>query len=285
MAITYIPKQQGVNAFGLLERVMAMKQREKEFKAEQKWREDVEKPYREAQARYMESMADNMMTNELREQELALKNEQLAIPKEQLKMEKERIANIRRAMVSFDKDTRDLARNTFWGVKSNVAMGDQIDSLRLQLQMTQAQHGAMMDAAKLKIDQQNSLLTGFKFATEFGPILEKEIGKDAFKAGYEAMSETLGFKASGGGETKSVGTPKASTVPSPWGTPMGATAAPQMSLEQALEAYKTGSVSGEDLIAAWPSLEGVLAPGGASAPTTNGTSGSFEQNLIKRLQQ
>lgn len=252
----------------------------------------ITEKYQEAQTKYMTAMADRMMDDELQQKKMKLENERLMLDKNAYRDQKKQIKSLRKGMKSDDPVTAELARNTYWGAKTINQNHDMIDALRLRLQIGEAERKAILDQAKLKIDQQNSLLTGFKFATEFGPILEKNVGKESFEAGYKMMSELLGFKESGGGgESRPVGTGKTATT-SQFPGISTSTPAPQMTLEQAVEALKGGTISSEDLLSAWPSLEGVidkslLAPpeGAGASATPTPANGSFELDLIKRLQQ
>jgi hypothetical protein len=295
---TVVPFQQVPDVTGMLGRVIAMKHRKKEFAAEQKFREDVEKPFKEAQARYMGSMADNMMTNDLRERELELENRRLAIPEAQFEMERDRIASLQRGMHSEDPATAKLAKQTYWGVKNATDMGDQINMLRLGLEKQIAFFDQALGLSKFENDQLRtnlSIMDGvLSRESQIKKGRDKEF-RESFDAGVDAVTSKLLSQpsASGAGATKPVGGGRSFPGASAGMTFPHQGAPPQMTLEQALEAVKTGAISGEDLLGAWPDLEGVidrslLGGGGSVSPATKDylqEQASFEQSLIKRLQQ
>jgi len=251
--------------------------------------ESVTAAYQTAQTEYLGALKEQAGRDYLDKARTELMNAQAGMTRSQYQMLDKKLGYLDNLLTSDSDTERALGADLLFERKANQDLNAMVNALRLGLEETKFRADQQMGQMKFMLDQQGQLLTGFKFATEFSQVLEKKIGKDAFKAGYEAMSEMLGFnqtKPIGGGETTTV--PKGVGAGSFYHT----TQPQQMTLEQALEALKGGKISTDDLLSAWPSLEGVIdrsllggesAP--AAAPGTPETPGSFEQNLIKRLQQ
>lgn len=313
----------------LLSRVMAMKQREKEVKKAHKLEkrrlelaeeqlpmeqqriniaqqgvdiaksaearagrmESVTAAYQTAQTEYLGALKEQAGRDYLDKARTEFINAQAGMTRSQYQMLDKKLGYLDNLLTSDSDTERALGADLLFERSQNQDLNAMVNALRLGLEETKFRADQQMGQMKFMLDQQGQLLTGFKFATEYGPVLEKKIGKDAFKAGYDAMSEMLGFNKAGAGETKAVGGGRAFSAPG-IGSAGGIAPPQQMTLEQAIEALKGGKISTDDLLSAWPSLEEVIDRsllGGKSAPAAAPgipeMPGSFEQNLIKRLQQ
>lgn len=275
---------------GMLARAISMKQQKKEFAAEQKWRTDVEQPYKEAQAKYMNATVDRSIEQELAQKKFELEAKKVTMAEGSYKeqMSQVKALQTRIADPSISEDERTLARNAYLGIKTSQDQRAQIDGLRLGLETFMAQAKLNQDLVLNELKNKSLSLAVLEGLLSRENQMKKGRDKEyreSFDAGVDAIKGTLAPSGTGSSEKRPVkgksfgGAGAGMTYPSA-GVPQN------MSLEQAAGALKTGDLDMNSFLNAFPELSGIIGEK-MKAPavgSSNLDSSSLEQNLMKRMQ-
>ena len=307
---------------GLLSNVIAMKQREKEFKhtlplekrkvavaergaaieeGELKLKREgfnVVQEFQKAQARLMRVTAKQAAKDLLSDAKNARDNAIASLTKAQADVLDRQILQYDKLINSGDPEKEDLGIDLLFERNKSQGIGDMLEALSIQLQMQGQEFSQKLGMMNFENDQ---LRTGLSIMEGvLGREAQIKKGKDrefkeSFDTGVEAMTNVLLKQSAGGAaaEKRPVGKGRTAMTPQFPGTAVSF-GAPQMSLDAAIAALKGGEISAEDLLAAWPSLEGVIdksllapstptAPAAPAAPGANAFQGLTSPDLERKL--